>query len=87
MSTEPAPQHRAYTWHDPRPTVVGTGRIRCEGTAVHVGRRTAYATATIAGPGGRLLAHATTSRQIFQADAQRPSRTGHHAAHGTGSTC
>jgi uncharacterized protein (TIGR00369 family) len=69
-----------------RPVTVDSGRIRCEGTAVHVGRRTAYATATVTDPGGRLLAHATTSCQIFQADAHQPSRTGHHAAHGTGST-
>ncbi|WP_405813880.1 PaaI family thioesterase [Streptomyces sp. NBC_01390] len=53
-----------------RPVTAGTGRIRCEGTAVHIGRRTAYATATITDPGGKLLAHATTSCQIFQADSR-----------------
>lgn len=29
-----------------RPVTIDTGRIRCEGTALNVGRRTAYATAT-----------------------------------------
>lgn len=69
-----------------RPVTADTGRIRCEATAVHVGRRTAYATATITDLSGRLLAHATTSSQIFQADAQPPSRTSQHATQGTGPT-
>ncbi|UUU34119.1 PaaI family thioesterase [Streptomyces sp. CA-210063] len=69
-----------------RPVTVDTGRIRCEGTAVHVGRRSAYATATVTDLTGRLLAHATTTCLIFPADGRQPARTSHHAAHGTGPT-
>ncbi|MEU1006936.1 PaaI family thioesterase [Streptomyces sp. NPDC005890] len=44
-----------------RPVTIDTGPIRCEGTALNVGRRTAYATAAITDLTGRLLAHATTT--------------------------
>jgi uncharacterized protein (TIGR00369 family) len=69
----------------PRPVTV-------KGTAVHGGRRTAYATATIMDLDGRLLAHATTSCQIcqicqiFQADGQQPAQPGQHAPQATGPT-
>ncbi|MEH0624210.1 PaaI family thioesterase [Streptomyces stelliscabiei] len=68
------------------PVTVDTGRIRCEGTAVHVGRSSAYATATVTDLTGRLLAHATTTCLIFRADGRQPARTSHHAAHDTGPT-
>ncbi|MDT9697987.1 PaaI family thioesterase [Streptomyces sp. P17] len=67
-----------------RPVTIDTGPVRCEGTALHVGRRTAYATATVTDLTGRLLAHATTNCQIFPAGGERPARTGQHAAQGTG---
>ncbi|WP_406478078.1 PaaI family thioesterase [Streptomyces sp. NBC_01615] len=66
-----------------RPVTVDTSRIRCEGTAVHVGRRTAYATATITDLGGKLLAHATTTCLIFPADGRQPARTPQQVAQST----
>ncbi|MFJ1729978.1 PaaI family thioesterase [Streptomyces sp. NPDC088254] len=39
-----------------RPVTIETGRTRCEGTALDVGRRTAYATAAITDLAGRPLA-------------------------------
>ncbi|MFJ9908678.1 PaaI family thioesterase [Streptomyces sp. NPDC101152] len=69
-----------------RPVTVDTGRIRCEGTALHIGRRTAYATATITDLNGRLLAHATTSCQIFPVGGHQPTRISQHAARGTDPT-
>jgi uncharacterized protein (TIGR00369 family) len=69
-----------------RPVTVDTGRIRCEATAVHVGRRSAYATATVTDLTGRLLAHATTTCLIFRADGRQPARTREQAAQGTSPT-
>ncbi|MGW1675705.1 PaaI family thioesterase [Streptomyces sp. NPDC002324] len=63
-----------------RPVTVDTGRIRCESTAVHVGRRSAYATATITDLTGKLLGHATTTCLIFPADGRQPAPTPHKAA-------
>ncbi|WP_405613154.1 hypothetical protein [Streptomyces sp. NBC_00076] len=54
-------------------------RVRCEATAVHVGRRTAYATATVTDPTSRLLAHATTTCLIH-------ARTREQATQGTSPT-
>jgi hypothetical protein len=50
---------------------------------VHVGRRTAYATATATDPTGRLLAHATTTCLIFPADGRHHARTREQATQGT----
>ncbi|MFI9169748.1 PaaI family thioesterase [Streptomyces lincolnensis] len=58
-----------------RPVTIDTGRIRCEGTAVHVGRRTAYATATITDPTGKLLAHATTTCLVFPRTPQEAAQS------------
>ncbi|MGW0423900.1 PaaI family thioesterase [Streptomyces sp. NPDC003015] len=69
-----------------RPVTADTGRIRCEATALNVGRRTAYATATVTDLTGRLLAHATTSCQIFPAGGRQSAHTSDHAAHKTGPT-
>lgn len=69
-----------------RPVTVETGRIRCEGTAVHVGRRTAYATATVTDLNGRLFAHATTTCLIFPADGRQPARTPQPATQGISPT-
>ncbi|WP_330267100.1 PaaI family thioesterase [Streptomyces griseorubiginosus] len=69
-----------------RPVTVDTGRIRCEATAVHVGRRSAYATATVTDLIGRLLAHATTTCLIFRADGRQPARTREQATQGTSPT-
>ncbi|WP_232027271.1 PaaI family thioesterase [Streptomyces lincolnensis] len=73
--------HAGLTITFPRPVSIDTSRIRCEATPVHVGRRTAHATAAIADPAGRLLAHATTTCPIFPACGRQPARTSHHAAH------
>lgn len=69
-----------------RPVTIDTGRIRCEGTSLNVGRRTAYATATITDLAGRLLSHATTTCLLFPVGGQRPATTGHHLAHQTAPT-
>jgi uncharacterized protein (TIGR00369 family) len=51
-----------------RPVTVATGRVRCTGTVLQRGRRTAYAEAKLTDAGGRLLAHATSSCLIFEAN-------------------
>lgn len=62
-----------------RPVTVSTGRIRCEGIALSVGRRTAYATATITDLTGRLLSHATTTCLVFPTGGKPATPTDHHA--------
>ncbi|MGW0561472.1 PaaI family thioesterase [Streptomyces sp. NPDC003016] len=62
-----------------RPATVDTGRIRCEGTALNVGRRTACAAAPLT---DRLLTHATTC-QIFPLGDQQPKANGRHPARTT----
>jgi uncharacterized protein (TIGR00369 family) len=44
-----------------RPITVATGPIRCEGTVIHVGGRTATAEARIVDRAGKLYAHGTTT--------------------------
>lgn len=51
-----------------RPVTVATGRVRCTGTVLQRGRRTAYAEAKLTDAAGRLLAHATSSCLIFDAN-------------------
>jgi uncharacterized protein (TIGR00369 family) len=48
-----------------RPLTVDTGRIRCEGSLLHRGRRTALAQAHLYDAQRRLLAHATSTCMIF----------------------
>ncbi|MDQ0962100.1 uncharacterized protein (TIGR00369 family) [Streptomyces sp. B4I13] len=69
-----------------RPVTIDTGPIRCEGTALNVGRRTAYATAAITDLTGRLLAHATTTCLIFPAADRQPAHTRQHVGQGTSPT-
>jgi uncharacterized protein (TIGR00369 family) len=52
-----------------RAVTVATGRLRCTGTVLQRGRRTAYAEAKLIDAAGRLLAHATSSCLIFEAVA------------------
>ena len=64
------------------PVTCDTGRIRCEGAAVHVGRRTAHsppATITdLTDLGGRLFAYSTTICPVFPARAYPSTgRPGH----------
>ncbi|MCH6160974.1 PaaI family thioesterase [Streptomyces marispadix] len=69
MSTLPA--GRAYTTVQlgvnlVRPVFGDTPALRCEGTAVHVGRTTATAEARVTGAtDGRLYAHGTTTCAVF----------------------
>jgi uncharacterized protein (TIGR00369 family) len=42
-----------------RPITVATGRIRCSGEIVHVGKRSAIAEGRLVDNDGRLYAHAT----------------------------
>jgi uncharacterized protein (TIGR00369 family) len=50
-----------------RPVTVESGRLRCEGSVVQRGRRTALAQAHLYDAAGRLVAHATSSCMIFPA--------------------
>jgi uncharacterized protein (TIGR00369 family) len=52
-----------------RPITSGSGRLLCEGTVQHIGTRMALAEARLAGPGGKLYAHATSSCLIFRPGA------------------
>ncbi|MEV4416108.1 PaaI family thioesterase [Catellatospora sp. NPDC049609] len=49
-----------------RPVSVASGLLRCEGTVISRGRRTALAQAQLTDEQGRLLAHATSSCLIFE---------------------
>ena len=48
-----------------RAVTVDTGAIRCEGTVLSLGRRSATAEARITSADGKLLGHATTTCMIF----------------------
>ncbi len=48
-----------------RPVTVASGLLRCEGTVISRGRRTALAQAQLTDDQGRLLAHATSTCLIF----------------------
>ncbi|MGK5739721.1 PaaI family thioesterase [Micromonospora sp. URMC 103] len=48
-----------------RPVTVDSGTLRCEGTVLQRGRRTALAEARLTDTGGRLVAHATSSCLLF----------------------
>ncbi len=50
-----------------RPVTLSTGLLRCEGTIVHLGSRTALAEARLTGgEGKKLYAHATSSCLVFR---------------------
>ncbi|MGY0063604.1 PaaI family thioesterase [Streptomyces sp. LZ34] len=65
------------------PVTISTGRIRCEATALSIGRRTACATTTITDLTGRLLSHATTTCLVFPTGGKRSALTDHPPAHTT----
>jgi uncharacterized protein (TIGR00369 family) len=48
-----------------RPVTLQTGPIRCEGTVLSLGRRSATAEARVTTAAGKLVAHATTTCMIF----------------------
>jgi uncharacterized protein (TIGR00369 family) len=48
-----------------RPVTVDSGLLRCEGTVIQRGRRTALAESRLYDEAGRLVAHATSSCMIF----------------------
>jgi uncharacterized protein (TIGR00369 family) len=50
-----------------RPVTVHSGRLRCEGTVLSRGRRTALAEARLTDGEGRLAAHATSTCLLFEA--------------------
>ncbi|MCW6011151.1 PaaI family thioesterase [Micromonospora sp. CPCC 205371] len=52
-----------------RPVTIASGLLRCEGTVLSAGRRTALAEARLTDGKGRLVAHATSSCLIFDAEA------------------
>ncbi len=47
---------------------IGSGPVRCEGSVVHLGARTALAEARLLDGQGRLCAHATSSCLVIRAD-------------------
>ena len=49
-----------------RPVTVASGRLRCEGSVLSRGRRTALAEARLTDADGRLAAHATSSCLLFE---------------------
>jgi uncharacterized protein (TIGR00369 family) len=49
-----------------RPVTASTGTLRCEGTVIHLGSRTALAQASLSDGQGKLYAHATSSCLIFR---------------------
>lgn len=49
-----------------RPVTVGSGMLRCEGTVISRGRRTALAEARLSDEAGQLVAHATSSCMLFE---------------------
>src|SRR5919202_1328636 len=49
-----------------RPITVETGRLLCEGKAIHVGGRIAIAEARLTDESGKLYAHATTTCMVFR---------------------
>lgn len=49
-----------------RPVTTGSGLLRCEGTVLSRGRRTALAEARLTDGNGRLAAHATSSCLLFE---------------------
>jgi uncharacterized protein (TIGR00369 family) len=48
-----------------RPVTTESGRLRCEGSVLQRGRRTALAQAQIFDGSGKLVAHATSTCMIF----------------------
>jgi uncharacterized protein (TIGR00369 family) len=51
-----------------RPVTVDSDRLRCEGTVLSRGRRTALAQATLTDAAGRLAAYATSTCLLFETD-------------------
>ncbi|GAA3785913.1 PaaI family thioesterase [Micromonospora maritima] len=51
-----------------RPVTVDSGTLRCEGTVLQRGRRTALAEARLTDPADRLVAHATSTCLLFPLD-------------------
>lgn len=51
-----------------RPMTSDTGLVRCEGTVIHVGGRTATAQARLVDASGKLYAHATTTCLILRGE-------------------
>ena len=49
-----------------RPVTVASGRLACTGTVLQKGRRTALTEARLTDAAGRLIAHATSSRLLFE---------------------
>ena len=48
-----------------RPVGPGAPRLTCEGSILHLGRRSAVAEARLTDPEGRLIAHATSTLMVF----------------------
>ena len=57
-----------------RPITLQTGRLRCEGTTIHVGGHIATAEARLLDTSGKLYGHATTTCMIFRNLAPEQSK-------------
>lgn len=57
-----------------RQVTVESGRLRCEGSVLSAGRRTALAEARLTDSQGRLLAYATSTCLLFGVSEQLPTR-------------
>lgn len=51
-----------------RPMTPATGRVRCEGTIIHHGRRVATAEARVVDSRGKLIAHGSATLMLFQGE-------------------
>jgi uncharacterized protein (TIGR00369 family) len=67
-----------------RAVTAGTGPLRCEGTVLHLGSRTALAQASLTDPAGRRYAHATSSCLIFRSSAGNDAAAAPDAGDGPG---
>lgn len=55
-----------------RAITLDTGKLRCEGRAIHPGRRIATSEGRLVDSKGKLYAHGTTTMLIFSLHAERP---------------
>ena len=53
-----------------RPITIKTGRMRCEASVLHLGRRTATVEGRLLDGSGKLFAHGTTTCMIFRSETK-----------------
>jgi uncharacterized protein (TIGR00369 family) len=55
-----------------KPLTAATGRVRCEGTIINIGRTTATAEGRLTDTSGRLYGHATSTLSLVSVPSQKP---------------